>query len=260
MASVLECTLNDHGIAVLAMNDVPRRNALGLAMFDALEEAVAHLRADDRPRVVLLTGRGPAFCAGFDLGAANDDPTLMRMFIERLSRLNRALRSLPVPVVAGVCGAAIAGGCALLSACDVVIAETTATFGYPVHAIGVSPAVTLPTLVAAVGAGATRALVLSGHLIDGREARRIGLVTHLVEPSNPESLDEFARAFTHMLAVKPPGAVRATKAWLNELDGTGDESLFIRTAEASAALTSEPEAIAMLRAVWAARMSTPRRP
>jgi len=236
------------GVLSLALNDPARRNALSLGMFDALHAAVTDAAADASVRVVFLRGEGKAFCAGFDLGACVDDPSMMATLIHHLSQLDRSLRRLPQPVVAAVHGAAIAGGCAILSACDFVFVERAAKLGYPVHRIGVSPAVTLPTLMPAVGPGPARALVMSGELIDGMEAKRIGLATHVIE--GEDRLLAEARSLCAGLAAKPPGAVRATKAWLNELDGSLGDGAFDETATASASLADGAEAIAMLAAVW----------
>ncbi len=250
-------------MAVLTLNDPARRNALSLDMFEALQAAVDSLPARDDVHVVLLRGEGKAFCAGFDLAAAVEDlarhqrvddaDTLMAEFIHRLSRLNRSIRRLPQVVVASVQGAALAGGCAMLSACDFVMAAPDATLGYPVHRIGVSPAVTVPLLRLAMGDGAARALVLSGELLDGREAARLGLATHL--SSTAATLDDEALAFCGRLATRGPQALRATKAWLNELDGSVLDQPFELCAHASAALTAGEEATEMLRDFWARRQA-----
>src|SRR5262245_17570685 len=108
----------DPPLATISLNDPAKRNALSLPLFDALESAVASVARDSAIHVVLLRGEGPVFCAGFDLAAAVSDPTLMPAFIHRLSALNRSLRRMPQVVVAAVQGAAVAGGCAILSACD----------------------------------------------------------------------------------------------------------------------------------------------
>src|SRR5262245_50346322 len=147
MAMAEHVKLTIHGpIATIALNDPPRRNALGLQMFEALEAAIDRVRNSASVHVVLLTGEGDSFCAGFDLAAAVDDPTLMATFIRRLSAALRDLRRLPQVVVACVPGAAVAGGCALLTACDFAFVAPDAQLGYPVHRLGVSPAVTIPTL------------------------------------------------------------------------------------------------------------------
>ncbi len=231
-------------VVAIALNDPDRRNALGVAMFDALDTALKALVADDETRVVLLRGEGRAFCAGFDLAAAVEDSSLMGTYIERLSGVTRRLRRLPQVVVAAVQGAAIAGGCALLSACDFVVMAADAKAGYPVHQLGVTPAVTIPTLQQAIGAGPARALLLGGALLDGAAAHRIGLATHLA--ASTESVRDEAMDVCRMLAAKPPGGLRATKAWLNELDGSLDGRRFEGPARSSAAAAGSDEARRML--------------
>lgn len=238
----------DDNLAVLTLNDPERRNALGIAMFDALEKALTSLETDESIRVILLRGAGSVFCAGFDLGLAVEKPELMGRYIDHLSRINRRVRRLAPVVVVAVQGAAIAGGCALLSACDFVFISPDAKVGYPVHPIGVSPAVTIPTLQAAIGSGVARGLLLGGALIDGLEAKRIGLATHLAQ--SEDTVNDEAMALCRMLAEKPPEAMRYTKAWLNELDGSLDDGRFDPPARESSELTSGKEATDMLRAFW----------
>lgn len=234
-------------IAFLALNDPARRNAMTLAMFDALDEAIATIAGDDSLHVVLLRGEGAAFCAGFDLAAAAADPSLTPRFVERLSRVNRSLRRMPQVVVAAAHGAAIAGGCAMLSACDYVFVAADAALGYPVHRLGISPAVTIPTLGQAIGAGAARSLLMSGELIDGAAAHRLGLATHLVPAGRDPA--EAAEARCRELAGKGSKALRVTKAWLNELDGSLDDRAFTGAASASAASAASDEARTLL-ASW----------
>lgn len=240
-------------IATISLNDPSRRNALSMPMFDALDAAVQRIAGDSSLHIILLRGEGSVFCAGFDLAAAVDDPELMAQFIMRLSQLNRSLRRMPQIVVAAVQGAAIAGGCAILSACDFIFASQDATLGYPVHRIGVSPAVTIPTLQQAIGGGAARSLLMGGELITAVEAHRLGLVTHLSSSSATVHAD--AMAHCRMLAEKGPHALRVTKAWLNELDGSPDDERFDQPARASADMTQTDEARRLL-AHWQA----PRRP
>lgn len=248
------CEITD-GIDRITLNDRQRRNALSLAMFDALDAAVQTVSTDETIRVLLLRGEGGTFCAGFDLKSAADDPPLIGQFIHRLSHVNRALRRLPCVVIAAVDGAAVAGGCAMLSACDMVIAAPDATFGYPVHRIGVSPAVTIPTLAMAIGDGPARTLLMSGELIDGKRAYEIGLATHLA--ASAESLHTEAEALAGNMAAKPPHALRVIKAWSNEIDGSLDDARFDGPANGSASLANGDEAAAMLRAFWHARSNKP---
>ncbi|MCA9292032.1 MAG: enoyl-CoA hydratase/isomerase family protein [Phycisphaerales bacterium] len=240
------------GIARVTLNDAGRRNAMTIAMFDALDDAFARVRDDASVRVVLLDGAGPAFCAGFDLTAAADDQALVGTFIRRLSTLCRTLRRVPAPVVVAVRGAAIAGGCAVVSACDLVVASAAARLGYPVHRIGLSPAVSLPTLDQAVGAGAARMLTMSGRLVTGAEAHALGLVTTLVE--DDDAVGPAAEALATTLAAHGPHALRVTKAWLNEIDGSLDDARFdAPAADTAEAASTSAETAARLAAMWAQR-------
>ncbi len=234
----------DGHVATVAMNDPGRRNALGLAMFDALDDAIAGVSSNTAVNVILLCGRGKSFCAGFDLAAATGDPAIMGVFIRRLSAVLRSLRRAPQPVVAAVHGAAIAGGCALVSACDLVVVSATAKLGYPVHALGVSPAVTIPTLMPAIGAGAARTLLMGGELIDGAGAKRIGLANR-VSPDDT-GVERDARELCNTIAAHGTTAVRATKAWLNELEGSLDDNRFDGPMRATAELAASEESQAML--------------
>jgi enoyl-CoA hydratase/carnithine racemase len=236
--------------ATLTLADAERRNAMSVAMFDALESAVAAVARHEASVVLRIRADGPAFCAGFDLGACVADSTLLASFIRRLSTLNRSIRRLRQVVVVEVQGAALAGGCAMLSACDFVCVAPDVTLGYPVHRIGVSPAVSLPTLTQATG-GAARPLTLGGDLIDGRTALRIGLATHCA--AAPDALPSLVDGLVERLLTKGPNALAATKRWLNELDGSDRDDAFERTAEGSAALCGGSECLAMLTTFWNSR-------
>ena len=251
----------------ITLADPGRRNALGTAMFAALHERllVAALAADDRllsadgrtvgADVVVIRGEGHSFCSGFDLGACVDRPELLRSLVMELARAVQALRALPVPVVAEVRGAALAGGCALLSGCDFVVVSPTAQVGYPVHRIGVSPVVSMPTVLANAGPGAARTAAVGGQVHDGPSAVRAGLATQCAESDG--SLCSEVTALVDRLCAKGPLALRATKRWLNELDGSGDESRARHAGEASASAAEGDEFATLLRAFWATRKSVP---
>jgi len=263
MTAPMRCSI-DGRAATLTLADPVRRNALGLAMFDAFDAAIDSVAAhatirtcasdgvDSSPMILRLRGEGPAFCAGFDLAACVSDGggTMLADFIRRLSALLRRLRRGPWITVAEVHGAALAGGCAVLAACDFVLVARDATLGYPVHRIGVSPAVNAPLLEAAMGAGEARALLLSGDLIDGDEAVRRGLAYRAVDAAQLEST---ADALVRSLLAKAPIALAATRAWLNHLDGSDRDDRMDRACDASTSLCGGAESEAMLRHFWESR-------
>lgn len=265
----------DARVMTLTLADPPRRNALGAAMFDALESALAQADAraqSGQSHVLLLRSEGSAFCAGFDLGACVESAATLESFIRRLSGVIVSLRAMPAVVVAQVQGAALAGGCAILTGCDIVCAAERATFGYPVHRIGVSPAVSLPTLVPALGAGSARELALLGEPVTAARAQQLGLVHRL--HADTDSLASATGALVESIAAKGPAALRETKRWLSRLDGTdltdapaaaprGPAALGRRAsadlesvraaAAASAALCAGEECRTMLKEFWASR-------
>lgn len=197
------------GVERLVLSRPERRNALTPGM---LADLAGHLERAGDARAVVLLGEGKAFCAGFDLDlcVGEDGDANLRSLLTDLSRCVVAMRALPCPVVIGVQGAAIAGGCALLGGGDVVIAHPDAKLGYPVTRLGISPAVSAPFV--AVAPGQVRRLMLDPGLIDARRAHAMGLVQELDDEPAAAAMAQAGR-----WAEKPAHALAATKRWLNEL-------------------------------------------
>jgi len=243
----IEC---DGALVIITLNDPERRNALTVAMLEQLCRVLDDTARRDDIDAVLLEGTGSAFCAGFDLGAIVDEPMTLQSLIAGLGEVTRRMRSLPMPIIVAAHGAAIAGGCALVSAADMSIIGDRTVAGYPVHRLGVSPAVTLPTLMQAIGTGAARALVLDGRLHTGAEAHRLGVGTHLVPE---EDVRTEARRLADDVMQLGGAAVRATKHWLNMLDGSQDEERWSGPVRGSEPLAGGPEAIERMKAFWSKR-------
>ena len=233
------------GVTTITLNNPEMRNALSIEMFDAIELSLSELNPDTR--VVLLRGDGDVFCSGFDMKACTNDIALLETFILRLSGLIKQLKRLKQPVVVAAHGAAIAGGCAMLTACDFVVGSLDGKYGYPVHLLGITPAVTIPTLFQRVGEGKARALLMSGQILRGRDAVGIGLLTHAA--NDDEGANELTRQLAEELAKKPPHAMQVTKQWLNELDGSYSDELFDRVASETATATTD-ETEERLKSQW----------
>ena len=237
------------GVRAIVLDRPEKRNALTPGMLHAITLAVADLdREPGAVRAITLTGTGASFCSGFDLTLCKRDKRAMGELLGGLSHAIRALRRAPVPVVVGAHGAAVAGGCALLGGADVVVTHAGAKLGYPVVRLGVSPAVTSPLLVQAVGAGACRHHLLDPELFDGAEALRLGLA-HECAP-DAAGVPARAHAIAEELAAKPPHAQRVTKRWLSELDGSLDDHLLDAALGASLALAGGAEEQERLAALW----------
>lgn len=236
-------------IMTIVLNDPDRRNALSARVFDDLERCLDDVQdsiASGDGHVLRIRGEGSAFCAGFDLDAMATEGALPS-FLERLGGICLRLRRTPAVVVAEVHGPAVAGGCALVSACDVVLAGPDATFGYPVHRLGISPAVSMPTLVPAVESGGAREMMLGGRILDAETARRLGLAHHLFD--DREGLAAGADALVERLGAMDSVTLAATKSFLNDLDGTSTDDLFKKTLAASVRCGESEEAAGMIASV-----------
>lgn len=240
-------TLDVQGrIATLTLNRPEARNALSLDLLAALHARADDLVARDDVSVVVLTGAGKSFCAGMDLRAVLGNHDLALRLLTSLGDLTVKLRALPQVLVASVNGAAIGGGCGLTTVCDFAVTHADSKMGFPEVDLGVCPAVVAPWLVRRLGPGKARAVLLQGGLMSGAQAHTLGLVTSVVPTS--DALAGAVDELTAGLAQGGLGALRATKALLNELDGSGDSDLVRRAAAISAQVLSTPDAQARLRA------------
>lgn len=235
------------GVALLVIDRPDKRNALTPDMLRNLVDGAARAHAEHAGALV-LAGEGAVFCAGFDMSLCRHDSGAMAQLLTALSGAIRALRGLPIPVVCAAQGGAVAGGCALLTGCDIVVTDDGAKLGYPVVRLGISPAINTPTLRMALTDGATRERALSPELISGADAVRLGLAHERV--TAPEQVRPRALEIAAALAAKPRHALAATKRWLNELDGSNDSDILDRALGASLALAGGAEERARLAALW----------
>jgi len=239
----------ENGVQRITLERPEKRNALTPEMLhDVTALAEAHDRDTPGVRAILLTGAGESFCAGFDLSLCKEDKKAMADLLRGLSRAIRALRRAPVPVVCAAHGAAIAGGCALLGGADVVVTHADAKFGYPVVRLGVSPVVSAPMFRQAVGGGGARRRMLDPSLFTGAEA----LVEGLAHECAADAGAALARAgeIAAAMAAKPPHALRVTKAWMNEVDGSDDDAAMDAALAESLALAGGAEERERLEAMW----------
>ena len=217
------CTLVEEagdGVAVLALNRPEKRNPLSIAMRDELADALSAWHDDDGVGVVVNIGLGPAFSAGFDLQEF-ERPELARAIRHSSARYHRVVWSFPKPIVAAVNGPALGGGFDLAVLCDLRIASTAAAFGHPEIKLGAPPLFTPLRWV--VGDGIARELCLTGRRVDAEEARRIGLVSRVVEP---EALRDQAIATARGIAEAPRATLEATKRYMTGNWGLGFEDSF----------------------------------
>jgi methylglutaconyl-CoA hydratase len=223
------------GVATISLNRPEKRNALSAELVDELSDALAWADADDRVRVVLLRGEGKDFCAGADLEALSE---MMDAGVEEqlddadaLGDLFLILRRIEMPVVAAVRGHAVAGGCGLATACDIVLAAKDARFGYPEVKIGFLPAMVIAMLLRAVGEKRALDLVVTGRIIDAETAERYGLVHHTF---SSDRFDEKSREFAEELARRSASAVALSKRLIYQTERHSFEAAIRAGAEMNA--------------------------
>jgi enoyl-CoA hydratase/carnithine racemase len=175
------------GVATLTLDAPASRNALGLAMIEALTAAFEEIAADPGARVVVLSGEGPALSAGHDLKeirAHRNDPDRGAEYdaalMARCAALMQAIVALPKPVIAAVEGVATAAGCQLVAACDLAIAGEKARFALPGVNIGLFCSTPLVAVGRAISRKAAMEMALTGALYTAAEAERFGLVNRVV--------------------------------------------------------------------------------
>lgn len=220
MAEPVTCT-HVGGVADVRLNRPERRNALDLAMFDALVATGEALARRDDVRAVVLSGEGPGFSAGIDLDLmASGRGADFRRLLHRADGVvgNHAQRAvhvwtaLPVPVVAAVHGFAFGGGWELALGADLRIVAPDARFAFPEVGMGLVPDMTgTTTLARLVGLDVAKRLVWTGEEISGERAVQLGLATAVSERPHDDAM-----ALAVRLAAQPAAAVRAAKALLNE--------------------------------------------
>lgn len=208
------------GVARITLNRPDKRNALDAEIITEIRSALGEAARDESARVVLLAGAGKDFCSGADLAALQriSEATVMENVVDarNLAELFIEMRRHPRPIVAAVRGRALAGGCGLATACDMVIAAESAQFGYPEVNIGFIPAMVMAILRRSVSEKRAFELITMGRIITAPTAVNIGLIN----ATFPD--DEFAagvEAAVTQLAAKSASAVMLAKNLLYHMDG-----------------------------------------
>lgn len=227
MASTLLFELTD-GIARITVNRPDKLNALNAIVIAELGDAVTRIETDSAVRGAILTGAGAkAFVAGADIAELTEQGATggrSRALVGQ--QVFRRLERCGKPVIAAVNGFALGGGCELAMACHLRVASEQAKFGQPEVKLGIAPGygatVRLPRLV---GKGRALELLLTGEMIDAKEAFRIGLVNRVVPA---DRLLAEAEAMLRTILTNGPLAIRAClEAVDNGLDMTVDQALLL---------------------------------
>ena len=188
------------GVAYLTLNRPDKRNALNDELVADLKTALKAADSDDTVQCVVVRGAGANFCSGADLSALQkiSQASVAENIAdaESLGRLFLLIRRVRVPVIAAVQGRALAGGCGLALACDIVLADNSARFGFPEVKLGFVPAMVMAILRRSVSEKIAFELITTGSEISAADANHLGLVNHVFEGENFEAdVENFAHRF-----------------------------------------------------------------
>lgn len=207
---------NDGSIYRITINDPEHLNVLGIEMIRELDGAIRELSKIDSCRAIILGGAGSkAFCAGGDLREISRlSRSAVIGFIDSLIGLTNDIEGSPKPVIAAINGYCLGGGLELALACDIRIASSGSRFGFPEVGIGIMPGgggtYRLPSVV---GMGNARYMILTGELIDSREALRIGLINAVTRKGE---LDSYSDEVAHTISRNSQNSIMEVKRSLRE--------------------------------------------
>jgi len=230
-----------NGVARIRLQRPEVRNALSDVMVAELTQALGSLPA--ATRVVVLSGEGPAFCAGADAQWMKRSKSFTRAENERdaatLATLFRVLDECPLPVIARVQGAALGGGSGLVAACDIAVAEEGAQFGFPEVRLGLIPAVISTFVLPRIGARAARRYFLTGERFSASQAQSLGLVHEVVKA---DALDSTVDRLVQELLQGGPRAQGAAKKLIRDITALSRDRAIEETIRAISEIRVSPEA------------------
>jgi methylglutaconyl-CoA hydratase len=257
MTETVTIELDARGVATLTLNRPDKHNAMSAGMIAELHAAADRLGADPAVRAVVLTGAGASFCAGGDLAwmqaqMAADGPTRAAQ-ARALAAMLGALDALPKPLIGRVQGPAYGGGMGLIAVCDVAVGVEGARFGFTETRLGLIPATIGPYVLARMGGGMARRVVMSARLFDAAEAVTLGLLARAVAPAD---LDVAVEAEVAPYLACAPGAVAAAKALARRLGGAPSPEAVEHAIAQLVARWETPEAAEGIAAFFARRKPT----
>jgi methylglutaconyl-CoA hydratase len=216
------CERPEPGLALVTLNRQARRNALSIAMLEALIATLEGLAQPGGARVAILRGAGPVFCAGLDLAEATQ-ADLVERSAQGVAKALATLRHGSVVTIAAVHGGAYAGGAGMVAACDMAVASSEARFAFPEARRGLLPALICDPLKTKIREGDLRELLLVGNTIDAQRALQIGLVQRVVSESTvlSEALLNEATLMARGVLAGGPQTIIETKALIDHAYGFG---------------------------------------
>jgi enoyl-CoA hydratase/carnithine racemase len=207
--------LTENGVMRLTLNDSKRRNALSEEMMAKLTNSLDQASKNDAVRVIVIAGKGPAFCAGHDLkqmsagrNNADNGHEYFKEVFTVCSKLMQLITNNSKPVIAEVAGVAAAAGCQLVASCDLAIAGESARFVTPGVNIGLFCSTPMVALSRNVSNKAAMEMLLTGEMVDSKKAEHIGLINRVVDD---KKITEATMAMAEIIASKSRMTVKTGK-------------------------------------------------
>src|SRR3954470_8435139 len=208
-------TAHSSGVLRLILNRPQARNALSSELMAAVQAALDGAAGDNATRAIVIAAEGPVFSSGHDLKELArhraDGDAGRAAYAGQFSQCSAMMQAIvrhPKPVIAQVQGIATAAGCQLVASCDLAVASTSARFATPGVDIGLFCSTPMVALSRNVGRKAAMEMLLTGRMVEGEDAVRIGLINNVVAP---EILESETMALAGLIASKPRATVKTGK-------------------------------------------------
>jgi len=218
-------TASENAIFSITLNRPEKRNALNDELINDLKDALRQADKNETLRAIVIRGAGKDFCSGADLSALQkiSESDVLENWddAQNLMELFSLIRKVKIPVVAAVHGRALAGGCGLATACDLVLASKTARFGYPEVKIGFVPAMVMAILRRNVSEKRAFELATQGFEFDAETAEKFGLINKILDD---ETFDEDVKSYVSIYEKVSRSAVVLSKKLLYQMDGATFET------------------------------------
>ncbi|MCX7877129.1 MAG: enoyl-CoA hydratase-related protein [Ignavibacteria bacterium] len=210
----------EDGVVEILLNRPEKMNSLDRELIENLTNIINDFSHNEDIRVIVITGSGGNFCSGLYLDYLREISEYDILQNKQDSRKFRdmllAIYNCSKPVIAKVQGYCLAGGCGIATACDIIVADETARFGYTEVKIGFIPAIVMLFLLKRVTETAAKDLLLTARMIDAEEARKIGLINYCVNsPELNDKVDELCK----MLKKNSSSSLRLTKELFSNISG-----------------------------------------
>ncbi len=228
-------TTNENSIRIITLNRPDKRNALNDELVAALKEALNEADADESVKCIVISGAGKDFCSGADLSALQKIATASHEEnledARSLGELYKLIRRVRQPVIAAVRGRALAGGCGLAMACDMIVASENAKFGFPEVKIGFVPAMVAAIVRRKMHESSSFSFLTLGHEMAATDMAGLNLV-HAV--FNDETFDDEFLSLVSQYEKLSASAVQMTKRLLYDIDGLSFDAAIEHGAQVNA--------------------------